>query len=119
MENLWRLLHDPQNGNAPIGSNLDTDNLSCQDKKGHPTIYSDNAILTALMIRSVFHLPLRALQGFLTSLVLLMNIDLPIPNYTRICRRAKSLGQELRNLSQKSVTDLVIDKQKFIQNLLL
>ena len=80
-----------------------------EGKKGHPTIYSDNAILTALMIRSVFHLPLRALQGFLTSLVLLMNIDLPIPNYTRICRRAKSLGQELRNLSHRSVTDLVID----------
>ena len=38
-----------------------------------------------------------------------MNIDLPIPNYTRICRRAKSLGQELRNLSHRSVTDLVID----------
>ena len=80
-----------------------------EGRKGHPPIYSDNAILTALMIRSVFHLPLRALQGFLTSLVLLMNIDLPIPNYTRICRRAKSLGQDLGKLSERPVTDLVID----------
>ncbi len=38
-----------------------------------------------------------------------MNIDLPIPNYTRICRRAKSLGQELSKLSERPVTDLVID----------
>ena len=30
-------------------------------KKGRPKIYSDDAILTALIIRSVFHLPLRAL----------------------------------------------------------
>lgn len=80
-----------------------------EGKKGRPYTYSDTAILTALMVRSVFHLPLRALQGFLTSLVLLMNIELSIPDYTRICRRSKSLGQELKNLSKKSVTDLVID----------
>lgn len=80
-----------------------------EGKKGHPVIYSDTAILTAVMIRSVFHMPLRALQGFLTSLVSLMNIELPIPDYTRICRRAKSLGQELEKLSRRSVTDLVID----------
>jgi IS5 family transposase len=78
-------------------------------RRGRPHIYSDDAILTALMIRYVFHLPLRALQGFLTSLVMLMNIDLPVPDYTRICRRAKSLGQELKKLSNKRVTDLVID----------
>ena len=80
-----------------------------QGQKGRPTIYSNDAILTALMIRSVFHLPLRALQGFLTSLVLLMEITLPIPSYTQICRRAQSLGQTLSKLSQRAVSDLVID----------
>lgn len=79
-------------------------------QRGSITVwFSDDAILTALLVRSVFHLPLRALQGFLTSLVLLMKIDLPIPDYTRICRRAKSLGQKLKNLSSKHITDLVID----------
>jgi len=43
-------------------------------KKGRPKLYSDDAILTALIIRSVFHLPLRALQGFLTSLVMILGI---------------------------------------------
>ena len=78
-------------------------------KRGHPHIYSDDAILTALMIRAVFHLPLRALQGFLISLVSLMNLPLSIPCYTQICRRAKKLGQELDRLSTVNVTDLVID----------
>ena len=71
--------------------------------------YSEDAILTALMIRFVFRLPLRALQGFLTSLVFVMRLSLPIPCYTQICRRARSLGQELRRLSKANVTDLVID----------
>jgi hypothetical protein len=77
--------------------------------KGRPQIYSDNAILSALMIRLVFHLPLRALQGYLMSLMKLLNLDLPIPHYTRICRRAKSLGRHLKKLSRKLPTDLVFD----------
>jgi len=78
-------------------------------KKGHPFIYSDDAILTALIIRSVFHLPLRALEGFMLSLTMLMKIILPIPCYTQICKRSKFLGQELEKLSRRNITDLVID----------
>lgn len=78
-------------------------------KRGRPKLYSNDAILTALIIRSVFHLPLRALQGFLTSLVMILSAGLPIPSYTQICRRAKLLGQELKKLSGKNVTDIVID----------
>lgn len=71
------------------------------EKRGRPKLYSDDAILTVLIIRSVFHLPLRALQGFLTSLIMILSIGLPIPFYTQICRRAKLLGQELKKLSRK------------------
>ncbi|MFQ5753695.1 MAG: IS5 family transposase, partial [bacterium] len=77
--------------------------------KGRPKLYSDDAILTALIIRSVFHLPLRALQGFLTSLVIILSVGLPIPSYTQICRRAKLPGQELKKLSRKNITNIVID----------
>jgi len=34
-------------------------------EKGRPRIYSDDAILCALMVREIFHLPLQALEGFL------------------------------------------------------
>ena len=44
------------------------------DKHGRPSLYSDDAILAALMIRFVFHLPLRSLEGFLISLVSVMGL---------------------------------------------
>jgi len=78
-------------------------------KKGRPFTYSDDAILTVLLLRSVFHLPLRALQGFMMSLVMLMGIAIPIPCYTQICKRTKFLGQGLSLLSKKNVKDVVID----------
>ena len=37
-------------------------------KKGRPEYYSEEAILTFLTIRSVFYLPLRAAEGFMSSL---------------------------------------------------
>jgi hypothetical protein len=78
-------------------------------KKGHPKIYSNDLILCALMLKSVYHLPFRALQGFLCSLVTLFRFILPVPCYTEICRRAKELGQKVEKLSRKRPTDLVFD----------
>ena len=78
-------------------------------KRGRPSIYSDDAILTALLIRVIFHLPLRALEGFLSLLVLALGIFLQTPSYSQICRRAQLLGKHLRCLSKRKITDLVID----------
>lgn len=79
-------------------------------KRGRPATYSDDAILTALLVRFVFHLPLRALEGFLLSLVSVMGIGLCIPSYTQICRRAQNLGQKLECLThRRQITDIVID----------
>lgn len=68
-------------------------------RQGRPELYSDEAILCALVIRAVFHLPLRALRGFLLWAFQAMGLDLPVPCYTRICRRAAYLGQELKKLT--------------------
>jgi Transposase DDE domain len=53
--------------------------------------YSDSAIECLLTLRSVYHLTLRATEGFATSLVELMGLDLPVPDYSTLCRRAKTL----------------------------
>ena len=76
-------------------------------KNGRPHIYSDDAILCALMLRAYFHLTFRAVQGFITSIFLLLNIDLPVPSYTRICCRAKEI--KFPKLSKKRPKDLVFD----------
>jgi IS5 family transposase len=76
---------------------------------GRPKTYSDEAILIALTLRMVFKLPLRALEGFLKSLIILMHVALPVPSYSQISRRAGHLGKELRRLSRKRPTDVVFD----------
>ena len=49
---------------------------------GRPRIHSDTAIECALVVRAVFHLSLRATQGFLQSAVDPMNVELPVPAYS-------------------------------------
>jgi len=76
---------------------------------GHPFLYSDDAILLAHTIRYVYHLPLRALEGFLNSLFSLLHLSLLSPSYTQICRRAKSLSLPSQLKNRKNVTDIVFD----------
>jgi len=57
----------------------------------------------------VYNQSFRALRGLLLSLVKLLGVKLPIPCYTRICRRAKELGQQIKRLSRKQPTDIVFD----------
>ncbi len=60
-------------------------------KRGGQQRYSDLAIETCLTLRAVFGLPLRQTQGFVRSLLRLMQTDLPVPDFSTLCRRAPSL----------------------------
>ena len=42
-----------------------------------------------MMVRSVFHLTLRAAEGFLRSVFHLLEWELPVTDYTTLCKRAK------------------------------
>ena len=53
--------------------------------------YSDLAIECLLTLKAVYHLTLRAAEGFARSLFELMGLELPVPDYTTLCRRAKTL----------------------------
>ncbi|KAF1010656.1 MAG: hypothetical protein E5299_01608 [Burkholderia gladioli] len=46
-------------------------------------------------MKTVYRRTLRALQGFTQSLRDLAFPSLPVPNYTTLCRRAKTLDVEL------------------------
>lgn len=67
-------------------------------KDGRPMLYSDEAILIALSVRAVYNLPLRALEGFMRSVFLILSLALRVPSYSQICRRAKALGKQLNKL---------------------
>jgi hypothetical protein len=53
---------------------------------GAPRFYAEVAIECTLVLKSVFHVSLRATQGFLSSLVELMALALPIPHYSTVSR---------------------------------
>jgi len=69
----------------------------------------DTAIETALTLRLLFHLPLRQTEGFLRSLLALMDLDLDVPDHTTLSRRARSLDVRLRRRSSSGPIHLVID----------
>jgi hypothetical protein len=56
-------------------------------KRGAQPVHSDLAIETALMLQLLFHLPLRQTEGFLGSLLRLMDVMLPCPDHTTLSRR--------------------------------
>jgi hypothetical protein len=60
-------------------------------QRGRPQAYSDGVIQLLLTLKSVYRLPLRALQGLASSLQRLMMPELAVPNYTTLSRRAKAL----------------------------
>lgn len=79
------------------------------NEKGRPQEYSDDAILCSLLVRTVYHLSLRALEGFLSSLVALLGHSINIPSYSQICRRSKVLKKVLKKLSNRRPHDIVFD----------
>lgn len=78
-------------------------------RKGRPQIYSDDAILCALLIKTMYGLPLRAVEGFLQSLVLLMGLSIPVPSYSQISRRSKKLEGKVKELLKGNPRELVLD----------
>lgn len=65
-------------------------------RRGRGFHYSDSAIETALMLKAVFKLPLRALEGFINSLFKLMKVPLQSPDYSCISKRAKTVEIKYR-----------------------
>ena len=67
-------------------------------KPGRPDTYSDDTIRCGLLIKAVFRTALRALQGFLRSIIEILRLDLICPHYSVFSRRAKGLKIPLRRL---------------------
>lgn len=82
-------------------------------KPGAPKQYSDGAITTCLTFKSLFHLPLRATEGFVTSIFESMNLNLSVPDFSTLSIRAGKLSIDintkidLKNIDQ--AIDIVID----------
>ncbi|KVW29246.1 transposase [Burkholderia ubonensis] len=82
---------------------------AAEPTRGRPRLYSDALIQALLGVKTVYRLPLRALQGFAQSLRDLAFATLPVPNYTTLCRRAQTLEVELPILRDGEPIHLVVD----------
>jgi hypothetical protein len=78
-------------------------------RRGAPQKYSDLAIETALTLRLLFQLPLRQAEGFLRSLLELMDLTLEAPDHTTLSRRSSMLDVDLGVLRTKKPMHLIID----------
>jgi len=77
-------------------------------KRGGQREYSDGAIECLLMVKAVYHLGYRQTEGFAGSLSTLLRVNLPIPDYTTLNRRAKGLKVALPT-SEKGPIHAVLD----------
>ena len=79
-------------------------------RRGASDTYSDLAIQACLSVKIVFGLPLRQTQGFVQSLLRLLVLDLPTPDYSTLSRRQNDLVVPLpRFRSQGEPIHVVID----------
>ena len=65
--------------------------------------------MTALTLRLVFRLPLRQAEGFLRSVLSLMDVDLEAPDHTTLSRRSRHLNVELCRVQAKGPIHLIVD----------
>jgi IS5 family transposase len=82
-------------------------------KRGRPRDYSDTAILTMATLQEVYHLPLRQSEGLTSSIVQLLNLDLPVPSYSTLCRRRVGLEIELPRTRRNEPLHVVVDSTGF------
>ncbi|MBK1660827.1 IS5 family transposase [Paracraurococcus ruber] len=79
----------------------------CTTRGGQPC-YSDLAITTALTLRAVSRLPLRQTEGLISSVLQLLDLDLPVPDHTTLSRRAETL-EVLRPKADSETVHLLVD----------
>jgi hypothetical protein len=71
--------------------------------RGGQKRYSDGAIECLLMVKGVYHLAYRQTEGFAGSLSKLLGVALPIPDYSTLNRRAKTLKVDLPRREKGSI----------------
>src|SRR4051794_35608449 len=71
--------------------------------------YSDLAITTALTLRAVFRLALRQTEGLIGSILQLLGVDLPVPDFSTLSRRAQSLELPAQTRATGGAIHLLVD----------
>jgi hypothetical protein len=77
--------------------------------RGRPQEYSDIAIETAVLIRQVFHLPLRQTEGFMNSLACVMKAEITIHDFSSISKRSITLPRHILTKAVEPSSIVIVD----------
>jgi IS5 family transposase len=78
-------------------------------KRGRPRTYSDTAVLSMATLKEVYHLPLRATKGLMLSILQLLDLDLPVMDYSQLSRRCATLEVALPRRQKNEPMHMVVD----------
>ena len=78
-------------------------------RRGRQQTYSDAAIQACLTFKVLFGLPLRQTTGFVESLLKLVGLDWAVPDFSKLCRRQRTLTVALPYRGSAGPLHLLID----------
>ena len=78
-------------------------------RPGRPQTFSDAAIQFCLSIKVLFGLALRQAIGMVASLLKLAGLDWPVPDYSTLCRRQKTLIIQIPYRRSDGPLNLLVD----------
>jgi hypothetical protein len=79
-----------------------------EKQRGSQFEYSDQAILVMLIVKEVFHLTNRGVEGFVRSVFPMMKINLPVPDHTTVSTRGKNVQVNLPKKANQKL-NIVMD----------
>lgn len=80
-----------------------------EGRPGCPPVFSNAAIQFCLSIKVLFKLPLRQTAGMVASLLRLAGLDWPVPDYSTLCRRQKTLKVQIPYRRAGGPLNLLVD----------
>jgi hypothetical protein len=80
-----------------------------EGRPGRPPAFSDAAIQFCLSIKVLFKPPLRQTAGMVASLLRLAGLDWPVPDYSTLCRRQKTLKVQIPYRRADGPLNLLVD----------
>jgi hypothetical protein len=78
-------------------------------QRGGQLTYSDRAIECLLTLKAVFKLPYRQTEGFGRSIMDLLDVNVPVPDYTTLCKRSVELPVDLPPSQVQNAKHIVVD----------
>ena len=78
-------------------------------KRGRRPVFTDAAIQAYLTLKAVFGLPLRQTTWMVASLLELAGLDWPVPDFSPLCRRQKTLTVRITYRPGRGALHLLID----------